>query len=134
MAADLREERFQCPQVQFEEIDHIVEVLERWTSGHTVAELVEQGQTMHFPWAAVNSVESLWDNTQLMERGFFVEVPHPELETSFCYPGAPYKFSQSPWRISRRAPLIGEHNRQVFGDELGFSEAEIAALFSEGII
>ena len=89
---------------------------------------------MHFPWAAVNSMEALWDNIQLSERGFFVEVSHPELDTFFKYPGAPYKSSQSPYRILSRAPLVGEHNRQVFEEELGFSEAEINTLISEGVI
>jgi len=115
-------------------MEHIIQVLERWTRRHTRAELVEQGQLMHFPWAAVNSIGELWDDPQLLERDFFVEVAHPEQNTSFKYPGAPYKFSRSPWQISRRAPLIGEHNQQVFGEELGFSRAEIAELVSRGVI
>lgn len=118
MAADLNEERWCHPEVQLEGIGHIIQVLEQWTRTHTVAELVEQGQLMHFPWAAVNSVAELWDNPQLRERGFFVEVPHAEWGFSVPYPGAPYKFSQSPWRISRRVPLIGEHNEQILEREL----------------
>ena len=34
---------------------------------------------------------------------------HPELGRNHTYPGAPYRFEKSPWRISRRAPLLGEH-------------------------
>jgi len=134
MAADLKDERWCNPKVQFREKEHIIQVLEQWTRRHTLAELVEQGQLMHFPWAAVNSVKELRDNPQLSERGFFVEVAHPEQGTSFIYPGAPYKFSHSPWKISGRAPLIGEHNQQILGEELGFSMAEIAELASRGVI
>jgi len=134
MAADLKDEKWRNPEVQLKEMEHIIQVLERWTRRHTRAELVEQGQLMHFPWAAVNSIGELWDNPQLLERGFFVEVAHPEQGTSFKYPGAPYRFSRSPWQISRRAPLIGEHNQQVFGEELGLSRAEIAELASRGVI
>jgi len=134
MAADLKDEKWRHPEVQLREKEHIIQVLEQWTRRHTRAELMEQGQLMHFPWAAVNSIKELWDNPQLLERGFFIEVSHPEPEASFKYPGAPYKFSRSPWQISRRAPLIGEHNQQILGEELGFSSDEIADLTSRGVI
>jgi crotonobetainyl-CoA:carnitine CoA-transferase CaiB-like acyl-CoA transferase len=134
MAADLKDEKWRHPEIQLKEKEHIIQVLEQWTRKHTQAELVEQGQLMHFPWAAVDSIKELWDNPQLLERGFFVEVSHPEQEASFKYPGVPYKFSRSPWQISRRAPFIGEHNQQILGEELGFSKAEIADLASRGVI
>jgi benzylsuccinate CoA-transferase BbsE subunit len=41
-------------------------------------------------------------------RGFPTQVEHPELERSFTYPGAPYRFTGTPWEIRRRAPLLGE--------------------------
>ena len=49
------------------------------------------------------------------------EVEHPELGRSFIYPGEAAIYNGSPWRISRRAPLIGEHNTEIFCDELGLS-------------
>jgi benzylsuccinate CoA-transferase BbsE subunit len=134
MAADLKDEKWCHPEFQLREKEHITQVLEQWTRKHTRAELVEQGQLMHFPWAAVNSIKELWHNPQLLERGFFFEVAHPEQDSSFKYPGAPYKFSRSPWQISRRAPLVGEHNQQILGEELGFSRDEIAELASKGVI
>jgi crotonobetainyl-CoA:carnitine CoA-transferase CaiB-like acyl-CoA transferase len=46
----------------------------------------------------------------------------------FCLP------SLSPTRIWRRAPLAGEHNREVFGEMLGLSGEELAALKKGGVI
>ena len=132
IAADLKDEKWNSEEFRLQEIEHVIQILERWTKTHTVAELVEQGQLMHFPWAAVNSIAELWDNPQLRERGFFVEVLHAELGFSVPYPGAPYKFSQSPWRISRRAPLIGEHNEQVLERELGYLSDGKGATTFEG--
>lgn len=43
-----------------------------------------------------------------VERGFPVEIEHPELDRTFVYPGAPYRFTTTPWSASR-APLLGEH-------------------------
>jgi crotonobetainyl-CoA:carnitine CoA-transferase CaiB-like acyl-CoA transferase len=43
-----------------------------------------------------------------VERGFPAEIEHPELDRTFVYPGAPYRFTVTPWS-ARRAPLLGEH-------------------------
>lgn len=134
MAADLKDERWRDAEVRRREAGHVIEVLERWTLQHTVEELMEQGQAMRLPWGAVNSVADLGRNPQLLERGFFVEVTHSDEGVSVTYPGAPYRLSRTPWRIWRRAPLTGEHNREVFGGELGFSEAEMADMASQGVI
>ena len=53
--------------------------------------------------------------------GVYKLIEHPELGRSFRYPGAPYQLPASPWGISRRAPLLGEHDDEIF-DELGVSE------------
>jgi crotonobetainyl-CoA:carnitine CoA-transferase CaiB-like acyl-CoA transferase len=45
-------------------------------------------------------------------RGFPVEIEHPELGRSFTYPGAPYRFTATPWS-ARRAPLLGEHQTDL---------------------
>lgn len=51
----------------------------------------------------------------VVARGFPTEVPHPELDRSFTYPGAPYRFTATPWEIRERAPLLGEHQDLVDG-------------------
>ena len=55
-------------------------------------------------------------NPQLTARGFFVPVRHDELGATLTYPGAPYVFSRTPWRIRRRPPLLGEHNEEVLAE------------------
>jgi CoA:oxalate CoA-transferase len=54
--------------------DHIIQVLEKWTRRHTMRELVEKGQLMHFPWAGIASVKEVVDNPQLNERGFIKQI------------------------------------------------------------
>ena len=73
------------------------------------------------------------EDPHFVARGFPVEVEHPELGRTFTYPGAPYKLPASPWRIRRRAPLLGEDNVEVYG-ELGLGESELAELRSSGVI
>jgi crotonobetainyl-CoA:carnitine CoA-transferase CaiB-like acyl-CoA transferase len=76
----------------------------------------------------------LHDWEHLQERGFWQAVPHPELGVSLDYPGAFIKMSETPIQLRRRAPLIGEHNREVFGDELGLSDDDLRLLSASGTI
>jgi len=50
-----------------------------------------------------------------VEREFPVAVAHPGLDRPVTHPGAPFKMQASPWRISRPAPRIGEHDAEVLG-------------------
>jgi len=134
MAEDLTDEKWLDRDKRLEQLDHIIEVLERWTGSHSVAELVEKGQAMRFPWAGVSSIPELMENLQLKERGFFVEVGHPESGKKYKLPGAPCKLSRSPWRVGARVPAPGEHNMEIYHEELGLSEKEIEALTKKGVI
>jgi crotonobetainyl-CoA:carnitine CoA-transferase CaiB-like acyl-CoA transferase len=60
-------------------------------------------------------------------------VSHPELGRSFIYPGAPYQLPASPWQISRRAPLLGEHTAAVLA-EAGIAETEQQQLRAAGVV
>ena len=61
----------------------------------------------------INAPEEAFEDEHFKARGFQVQVEHPELQTQVRYPGAPYKLPASPWRISRRAPQLGEHTSDV---------------------
>jgi benzylsuccinate CoA-transferase BbsE subunit len=132
-AADLAEEKWRFPENRASAVGHISEVIEGWTQTCAAEELVDKGQLMHFPWAKVDSVDDVANNPQLAERDFFVEVSHPELGLSLKYPGAPYRFTRSPWQLRTRAPLVGEHNEEIYRGELGLSKEDLAELASRGI-
>ena len=86
------------------------------------------------PWAYIRSSDEIIDDDHLRERGFYVEVEHPELGKTFTYPGPGSVYNGSPWRISRRAPLVGEHNAEILCGELGLSKAELAALAESQVV
>ena len=139
MAGDLKEERWQDEQYRRQHWNHIVAILSQWTKTHTKAELFELGQLMHLPWAPVASLEEMINSAQLSARNFLVSVEHPELASVglkphiYKYPGAPYKFSSSTMKL-RRAPLIGEHNTQVYQEELGLRISDLERLSASKII
>lgn len=114
---------------------HINEVLGAFIMSHTKKEVYEVAASRRVMMVPVQSPKDLLESTQLEALGYFVEVEHPELGATLKYPGAPcYHISDAPWRISRRAPLVGEHNLEIYEGELGFSREQLAALKQEGTI
>jgi len=79
-------------------------------------------------------MDEIIDDPHLRDRGFFVEVEHPELGRRFIYPGPAAIYNGSPWRISRRAPLVGEHNEEIYCGELGLRKEDLTVLAESGVI
>ena len=63
-----------------------------------------------------------------------MEADHPNLDDRIVYPGAPVKISACPIRIWRPSPLIGQHNTEVYQDELGLSPSQLDDLKLQEII
>ena len=62
----------------------------------------------------IYSPEEAFEDEHFKARGFQVPVRHDDIDRTVLYPGAPYRFNASPWRISCRAPRLGQHNDEVF--------------------
>jgi benzylsuccinate CoA-transferase BbsE subunit len=101
---------------------------------HTKEELFVGCQSRGVVLMPVNTAKDIVEDAGLQMRDYFVQVEHPELGRRLIYPGAPYRLSWTPWRISRRAPLVGEHNFEIFEGELGMTREEIADLSRVGSI
>ena len=134
LAQDLLDPKFQDPAVIAQSGPHIEEVLVNFFANTPSEEAYRGAQDNGFLTAAVRAPEDTIADLHWHDRGFFVDVEHPELNTSFTYPGAAAIMSRSPWQISRRAPLIGEHNQEIFGEELGLSQGEMNLLREIGAI
>ncbi len=117
-----------------EEVRHIEEVWESFLMTHTREELFVGAQERGVRLMPVNDVKSLCEDIGLKARKYFVQVDHHELGESLVYPGPPYRLGETPWKISRRAPLIGEHNKEIYQDELGLSEELLESLKSANVI
>jgi len=133
MAADLDDPQWEDVSYRRKNAAHLFAVLGEWLKHHTSTEVLERAQLLRLAFAVVHSTDDLPNDEQLRARRFFVEVEHPELGRKFLYPGAPYLFSATPWRLYRRPPLLGEHTREVLCQDLGLADGELEVLHAEGV-
>ncbi len=113
--------------------DEIQPHVEAWAAERTEDELYHLAQSHSVPLSPVRSTEGVFNWRQTQERRFFQEVEHP-VAGKFYYPTAGYIFSEMPWQAERPAPLLGEHNEEVYCGRLGYSHEELARLRAEGVI
>ncbi|HEY7268511.1 MAG TPA: CoA transferase [Dehalococcoidia bacterium] len=108
--------------------------IEALCAKHRRDEMFHQGQKRLISIMPVNDVDDIVADQQLNQRGFFREFEHPESVKPLVDAGPVAAMSATPLQIWRRAPLLGEHNAEVYGGLLGMREGEIAVLRSEGVI
>ena len=129
MAGDLQDPKYQNQAVITENTSHIIDdLIADFIASLPAEEVYHAAQERGFTWGAVRAPEALLDDAHLHDRCFWKQVEHEELGRSFIYPGEAAIYNGSPWRISRRAPLIGEHNAGIFCGELGLSREELTVL------
>ena len=116
------------------EFERVKEIVRKFTRSHTKAELLRLAVDRGFLITPVTTIEEVVESPQFESRGYFQDVAHPELGESFRYPGPFAKFSATPIEYRLRPPSIGEHNSEIYRDELGLSEREMAELTRTGII
>ena len=110
----------------------LVEEIEAALGAAPVTDWVVRLNDAGVPCGPVLDMSQVFADPQVLARQMLVELPHPEIGT-FKTTGLPIKLSQTPGRIDRRPPLLGEHTDEVL-TELGVDAAELARLREAGVI
>jgi crotonobetainyl-CoA:carnitine CoA-transferase CaiB-like acyl-CoA transferase len=122
--------QWQCTQ---EEADAAEDILEKWLllrDREEIMQLALENNLLIFP---VRDVPDNLRNEQLDARDYWRRIEHPEIATTVTYPGPPVVLSETPWRMRGRAPLLGEHNAEVYR-ELGIGDDELRRLREAGVV
>ena len=125
--------RWATSQARAENSEEFEAILIGWLMEHTKREVFQVCQAHRVMCAPLLSFEELFHDPQLVAREYFVETVHSKVRR-LVETGAPFKMTESPWRVHRPAPLIGEHNSQVYRDELGYSQKDLVRLRANGVI
>jgi len=104
-----------------------------WLADHDKEELFEKFINAKIASAPVNSPEDLLKYVHLKERDYFTEIEHPETG-KVIYPGAPFKMSETPWAVRSPAPLLGQHNEEIYCNVLGYPREDLVKLRESGVI
>ena len=112
--------------------DEIDPMIEAWTEKHTKHEAMKILAGAGVPCGAVLDSSEVVTDEHLRQRGFLVDLEHPT-RGKYPMPGNPVRLSDSPTEIVR-APLLGEHNAEIYGTLLGLSAADVAKLKQDGVI
>jgi benzylsuccinate CoA-transferase BbsE subunit len=121
--------------LQQELADRVGAEVEKFTMTKTKAELYEEGaikrQIMIAP---VSTTKDIAEDIQLEARDYWVKLLHSGIDEALTYCGPFIRFSESPIKYNRCAPLIGEHNELIYGNELGLSKESLSSLKKQGVI
>jgi crotonobetainyl-CoA:carnitine CoA-transferase CaiB-like acyl-CoA transferase len=115
-------------------LDRVVPPVERFLMSHTKAELFEGAVKRRILLFPVATTGDIMQNVQLQARGYFRQVSHPDLATTITYPGPFVQASATPIELRRLAPKVGEHNAEIYLDELGLTRKELAQLREAGAV
>lgn len=126
-------EHFDDMLMRAQNADLIYPFIEEWTMQHNKMEIMEKCQAAGCPITAVFTVAEAVEHPHLAARDYFVDIEHPELGKVRNL-GAPFKLPASPGGPTSAAPLLGQHNAEVYGDILSLGTADIAKLESDGTI
>jgi len=117
-----------------EDIDHRAHLLQELLIAKTKAECLQRAAEHAILLIPANDVKDVLESPQMAYREFFEPVEHPELGETIPYPGFPVIMNGSRPEVQRRAPLIGEHNEEVYEQELGISRKQLVLLKKRGVI
>ena len=136
-------EFFQCPEMLEE---RFADRAQRAENGEELDRIViesisERGKWDLFPKAAeyrmlfglVQTPSELAQCPQLESRNFFREIEHPELGT-VRVPAELFKLSETPYRLGRPAPTLGQHNREIYVEGLEYDEQQFTQLRQLNVI
>lgn len=107
-------------------------IIRPWIAARKRKDIFRAANEHKLAFGYLASFDEVRDFEQHKARGFFEDVDHPETGRHAHF-GAPFKMSETPWETGR-APLLGEHNAEVFGQRLGYSDDRIRSLSGQGVI
>jgi benzylsuccinate CoA-transferase BbsF subunit len=127
------EERFASRYSRLQNRQELDADLATWTRERTAGDITELLQAKGVAAIPVMGAEDRLFNPHFRERGLYSDIEHPALGAEPIY-NIMWNLDKTPPSIRRHAPLLGEHNQQIFGGLLGMATEEITRLEEEQVL
>ena len=125
--------RFLTPALRTQNRSDLADIVLPWLMTQKKRDIAEKAQALGLNAAPVLDIGEVAEDSHNKERGFFVEVDHP-IAGRFRYPGAPFKLQEGGWEVRYPAPLLGQHNQDIYCHRLGYSKEDLVRLRASGVI
>ena len=125
--------RFATPEARAKNTDAIHEIVAAWILQYDRDEAVRRLEEAGLPVGPIYTAEDIVRDPHFVEREMIIEVDDPAIGPTKMQ-GITPKLSETPGRVERGAPLLGEANREAYGGLLGLSDAELEHLAAAGVI
>ena len=106
----------------------------RFFMRHTKDEIYNKAMEKRMLICPSFTMGELAEYEQLEARNFWMELDYPELGCTIRHPRRSLISSEAPCEVRRRAPLVGEHNEEIYTGELGMSRGRLGRLRTQGVI
>jgi CoA:oxalate CoA-transferase len=128
-----RDPRFATNADRIAHMDEVDAVVSEWTLTLGKMEVFARSKKLRVPCAPVRTAPEVMNDPHMHERGMLERVVHPELG-EIVVPTNPLRLHGLPKPPMVPSPTIGQHNAEIYGDWLGLSADEMAALKTDGAI
>ena len=130
---ELKDERFATGAGRIEHGEELKQLLIKGLANWDRKPLFQESGERRLVFGMAQDAGDLLECQHLRERGFFVELDHPVAGRAE-YPGMGPKLSAMDFEFRYPAPLLGQHNTEIYCGELGYTPAELVNLRAAGII
>jgi crotonobetainyl-CoA:carnitine CoA-transferase CaiB-like acyl-CoA transferase len=113
--------------------DIVTKAIAEFCAKHTKEELYDEGQKRRIAVTPINTAGEFVEMEQTKARGLFVDMEHPAIG-QYKHFGVVPRLMETPGAIHRPAPLLGQHNQEIYVEELGMNIDDLVALRAEGVI
>ena len=124
--------RFKTNRDRMRNVAELASTIEERLRERTSADWIQAFEAAGVPVGPVNTIGDMLGDPQVAAREMVIEVDHPRAGRTRAL-GMPVKFSDARADLTRPAPLLGQHSREILA-ELSYSAEEIAALERDGAV
>ena len=126
------DERFREARSRARNVEALTAIVNEWTGQRSKHEVMRILGEAGVPCGKVLDSVELLNDPHMKERGMIVTVNHP-VRGEFTMPGCPVRLEGSPVEV-KAAPLLGQHNQEVYGELLGMTVSDLERLKSDGVV
>jgi crotonobetainyl-CoA:carnitine CoA-transferase CaiB-like acyl-CoA transferase len=113
--------------------DALKPLIIEWTMQYTEEEIYRRSQENTVPLGAVRTAHQVLQDKQMAARQFFVDINRKDTG-KLTFPGVPYRFSEIQREKPVAAPLLGQHNEEIYCGRMGYTRGDLARFKEAGVI